>query len=179
MKKYTILLLVSILVVGMLGSVYFINEARTASKVQGKGAYVPSIEAGDVSIEVDTDTICWGVDDCMNDMGGNGNQYNEREPNHHIVTSGETLKINYNDKPLPNTITLEVEELPDYQERWSYIQRDDFPLFNYYLMLRSEPSYIELPNEPGTYTYNMLVSWHGNKASIQGRANYRFSITVE
>ncbi|QOY38066.1 hypothetical protein AWH56_011310 [Anaerobacillus isosaccharinicus] len=103
----------------------------------------------------------------------------ETEPKNYIVNSGKSLRIEFNDKPLPITINLRIEELPNYQEQWTYIQRDNFPLFNYFLMLRSEPSYIELPNERGPYTLNMLVYWHGDKATTQGLANYRFSITIQ
>ncbi|WP_169824097.1 hypothetical protein [Anaerobacillus alkalidiazotrophicus] len=115
----------------------------------------------------------------MNIILGSGYNIIETEPKNYVVNSDESLRIEFNDYPLPNTINLKIEELPNYHEQFTYIGRDNSPLFNYFLMHQSKPSYIELPNEPGTYTYNMLVYWFGDKATTQGMANYRFSITVE
>lgn len=175
MKKYVVFLLLLIIIIGVMISFY--NIAKTSSYVEGKEVYAPILTVGETTIETEIQTICWSVNDCMDALAG----YDivETEPKSYVVNSGEALRIEFNDKPLPNTINLNIEELPDYREQWSYIKRDGSPLFNYFLMLRSEPSYIELPNEQGTYTFNMLVYWHGDKAATQGLVNYRFRITVE
>jgi hypothetical protein len=175
MKKYVSLL--SLLIIFIAITVSFNKNAQIASEVQGVEAYTPIITIGDQEIGVTTQTICWTMDVCNG--GVSGYNLDETMTTNYVVKSGETLKIKFIDKPLPNTINLKIEELPNYHEQWSYKQRDDLPLFNYFLMLRNKPSYIELPTEQGTYTYNMLVYWHGEKKTTQGMANYRFSITVE
>jgi len=171
----------SLLIVGALLVllIYVTGLAHTASQVQGTEAYTPIIEAGEVGIDVSTQTICWTVADCTRLVEKEDINSMKSEPQNFDLTDSRKLIITFKQKPLPQTVNLQIEELPQYSEQWSYSQRDSSPLLNYFSMLRNKPIHIELPKEPGTYTYNMLVYWHGNKAATQGIANYRFRVTVK
>lgn len=175
MKKYGALLIVLIIIIGFM--IIFNSIIKSSSYVEGKEVFVPILTVGETTIETKIQTICWGVDDCRNVL--DGYDIVQMTPRNYVVQPGELLEIKFTEKPLPNTIILRVDELSDYREQWQYTARDNSPLFNYFLMVRSKPSYIDLPNEQGTYTFNMLVYWNVDKAATQGLVNYRFRITVE
>lgn len=135
-------------------------------QLKDEEVHIPDVRINDTLIKLETQPICWGVKECLNVMGESNSELtiDKVVTNNHSAKIGEQINIIFHDTPKPNTINLNIEELPEYHDQWSY---------------NGETIKVDLPNQPGTYTYNMLVYWHGKKASTEGLTNYQFQISVE
>ncbi len=135
-------------------------------QLKGTEVHVPDVKINGELVELETQIICWGAKECLDIMGESGSELtiDKVVTTNHFAKVGEQITITFNDIPKPNTINLNIEELPEYHDQWSY---------------NREKIKVDLPNEPGTFTYNMLVYWHGKKASTEGLLNYQFKISVE
>lgn len=145
---------------------YLFLLASCANELENTEVHVPEVKINGTSIDFETQTICWGSEECLDTIGESGYELtiDKLATTHHHAEIGDNLAITFHETPKPNTINLSIDEIPEYHDQWSY---------------NGETIKAGLPNEPGTYTYSMLVYWHGEKASTAGLANYQFQITVE
>lgn len=135
-------------------------------QLKGTEVHVPEVKINDTLIELETQTICWGTEECLDVIGESGSEFSidNVATKNYFSKIGEELAITFHDTPKPSTINVRIEEKPEYHGQWSY---------------NGDTIKVDLPTEPGTYTYNILVYWHGKKALTEGLSSYQFLITVE
>lgn len=145
---------------------YLFLLASCANELENTEVHVPEVKINGTSIELATQTICWSAEECLDILGASNSELTNDKvvTNNHSAKIGEQINIIFHDTSKPSTLYLNIEELTEYHDQWSY---------------NGETIKVDLPNQPGTYTYNMLVYWHGKKASTEGLTNYQFQISVE
>ena len=137
----------------------FSISSCSKNKLTGTIAYVPKVTIGNSALEITAQTLCWSSEVCMSVVPGRDYKLDDTMPTPLLVKkSNEKINIEFYDKPEPISIIARIEEVPNFYERGPYIG---------------------IPQDPGTYTYNILVYWEGEKAMTQGLANYRFKVIVE
>ena len=145
---------------------YLFLLVSCANELENTEVHVPDVKIKGTLIELATQTICWSAEECLDILGASNSELtiDKVATTNHFSKISEELTITFHDTPKPDTINLTIEEIPEYHDQWSY---------------NGDTIKADLPNKPGTYTYSMLVYWHGEKASTAGLANYQFQITVE
>jgi hypothetical protein len=144
----------------LLSTILMLLLSACSQDLQEESIPSPEINAGENKIDTEKTEVCWGLEDCQ---AKQDEQTKELPTPSEIKKSYEaedisTIKINFDTEPKPSTINYRVREIDD---EYKSIKNNDS---------------IKVPNQNGTYTYDLLVYWNTNKGQTEGEVVYSFQI---